>query len=135
GAEPHVPVAMKPGALKMNVRELAKGGTLIVNKDAFTERNLEKAGYAANPLEDGSLADFQVHEVPLTSMTLEAVKDVDVTKAEAERAKNMFALGLMSWLYTRPTEVALDEVRRQFASQTNIAETTVKAFSTGCAFE
>src|ERR687888_300761 len=104
GDAPNVLVAMNPAALKTNIRDLPKGGTLIVNSDAFTQRNLEKAGYATNPLEDGSLDEFQVHEVQLTSMTLEALKDVDVTKREAERAKNMFALGLMSWLYNRPTE-------------------------------
>ena len=95
GDRPDVLVAMNPAALKTNLGDLVKGGTLIVNRDAFTERNLDKAGYAANPLDDGSLGEFQVHDVGLTSMTLEALKDIDVTKREAERAKNMFALGLM----------------------------------------
>src|SRR5437588_2874886 len=99
GDAPNVLVAMNPAALKTNIRDLPKGGTLIVNADAFNERNLQKAGYATNPLEDGSLDACQVHAVQLTSMTLEALKDVDVTKREAERAKNMFALGLMSWLH------------------------------------
>src|SRR5213595_2858713 len=117
GDAPNVLVAMNPAALKTNIKDLPKGGTLIVNRDAFVERNLDKAGYSANPLEDGSLTEFQVHEVPLTSMTLEALKDVDVTKREAERAKNMFALGLMSWLYSRPTEVTLDEIRTKFATK------------------
>src|ERR1041385_4211811 len=80
GDAPNVLVAMNPAELKTNIRDLPKGGTLIVNSDAFTERNLEKAGYDANPLEDGSLDEFQVHPVPLTSMTIEALKDVDVTK-------------------------------------------------------
>src|SRR2546427_4673656 len=102
GDRPDVLVAMNPAALKTNLKDLPNGGTLIVNKDSFTERNLEKAGYSANPLEDGSLGEFQVHDVGLTSMTLEALKDVEVTKREAERAKNMFALGLMAWLYNRP---------------------------------
>jgi 2-oxoglutarate ferredoxin oxidoreductase subunit alpha len=97
-------VAMNPAALKTNLRDLPKGGTLIVNRDAFTERNLEKAGYEGSPLDDGSLDEYHVHEVPLTTLTLEALKEVDVTKREAERSKNMFALGLMSWLYHRPTE-------------------------------
>src|SRR5919199_1627798 len=79
GDAPNVLVAMNPAALKTNIRDLPKGGTLIVNSDAFTQRNLEKAGYAANPLEDGSLDEFQVHAVQLTTMTLEALKDVDVT--------------------------------------------------------
>jgi 2-oxoglutarate/2-oxoacid ferredoxin oxidoreductase subunit alpha len=134
GDAPNVLVAMNPAALKTNIKDLPKGGTLIVNRDAFVERNLDKAGYSANPLEDGSLTEFQVHEVPLTSMTLEALKNVDVTKREAERAKNMFALGLMSWLYSRPTEVTLDEIRTKFATKPNIAEANVKAFQAGYAF-
>src|SRR5213079_1009406 len=80
GDQPNVLVAMNPAALRTNVRDLPKGGTLIVDRDSFTERNLTKAGYATNPLEDGTLADFQVHDVGLTSMTLDALKDVDVTK-------------------------------------------------------
>src|SRR5205823_1623547 len=134
GDAPDVLVAMNPAALKTNVKDLPKGGTLIVNKDAFVDRNLDKAGYAANPLEDGSLGEFQVHEVPLTSMTLEALKEVDVTKREAERAKNMFALGLMSWLYSRPFDIVLDEIRAKFATKPNIAEANVKAFQAGYAF-
>jgi 2-oxoglutarate ferredoxin oxidoreductase subunit alpha len=134
GDAPNVLVAMNPAALKTNIKDLPKGGTLIVNRDAFVERNLDKAGYAANPLDDGSLADYQVHEVPLTSMTLEALKEVDVTKREAERAKNMFALGLMSWLYSRPTEVTIDEVEHKFRTKPNIAEANVKAFRAGYAF-
>src|SRR5207247_7467108 len=88
---------MNPAALKTNIRDLPKGGTLIVNSDAFSARNFEKAGYASNPLEDGSLDEFQVHAVQLTSMTLEELKDVGVTKREAERAKKMFAMWVKSW--------------------------------------
>src|SRR5205807_218499 len=134
GDAPNVLVAMNPAALKTNVRDLPKGGTLIVNSDAFTDRNLEKAGYGANPLEDGSLDEFQVHPVQLTSMTLEALKDVDVTKREAERAKNMFALGLMSWLYNRPTEGTLTFIDRKFGSMPAIAEANKRAFQAGYAF-
>ncbi|TMK95827.1 MAG: 2-oxoacid:acceptor oxidoreductase subunit alpha [Actinobacteria bacterium] len=134
GDAPNVLVAMNPAALKTNVRDLPKGGTLIVNSDAFTDRNLEKAGYGANPLEDGSLDEFQVHSVQLTSMTLEALKDVDVTKREAERAKNMFALGLMSWLYNRPTEGTLTFIDRKFGSMPAIAEANKRAFQAGYAF-
>jgi 2-oxoglutarate/2-oxoacid ferredoxin oxidoreductase subunit alpha len=134
GDRPDVLVAMNPAALKTNVKDLVKGGTLIVNKDAFTERNLDKAGYAANPLEDGSLGEFHVHEVPLTSMTLEALKEVDVTKREAERAKNMFALGLMSWLYNRPFEGTLTFLEKKFAKAPNIRDANVKAFHSGYAF-
>src|SRR5712692_1117947 len=85
GDQPNVLVAMNPAALKTNLKDLPKGGTLIVNRDAFTERNLDKAGFTANPLEDGSLEEFQVHDVALTTMTLAALKEVDVTKREAER--------------------------------------------------
>jgi 2-oxoglutarate/2-oxoacid ferredoxin oxidoreductase subunit alpha len=134
GDAPNVLVAMNPAALKTNIRDLPKGGALIVNADAFTARNLEKAGYGTNPLEDGSLDEFQVHAVPLTSMTLEALKDVDVTKREAERAKNMFALGLMSWLYNRPTEGTLAFIERKFASKPSIAEANRRAFQAGYAF-
>jgi 2-oxoglutarate ferredoxin oxidoreductase subunit alpha len=134
GDAPNVLVAMNPAALKTNIRDLPKGGTLIVNSDAFTDRNLEKAGYKANPLEDGSLDEFQVHAVQLTSMTLEALKDVDVTKREAERAKNMFALGLMSWLYNRPTDGTLAFIEKKFASMPSIAEANRRAFQAGYAF-
>ncbi len=134
GDRPDVLVAMNPAALKTNLKDLVKGGTLIVNRDAFTERNLEKAGYAASPLEDGSLEEFQLHDVGLTSMTLEALKDIDVTKREAERAKNMFALGLMAWLFHRPTEGTLAFLERKFAKAPNIRDANVKAFQSGYAF-
>lgn len=134
GDRPNVLVAMNPAALRTNVKDLPKGGTLIVNADAFSDKNLDKAGYAANPLEDGSLADYQVHAIPLTSMTLEAVKDSGVTSREAERAKNMFALGLMSWLYTRPTESTVDEIKTKFAKRPEIADANIRAFQAGYAF-
>ena len=134
GDAPNVLVAMNPAALRTNLRDLPKGGTLIVNRDAFTERNLEKAGYTSNPLEDGTLAEFRVHDVALTTMTIEALKEIDVTKREAERSKNMFALGLMSWLYHRPTEGTIAFLERKFASMPAIAEANVKAFKAGWAY-
>jgi 2-oxoglutarate ferredoxin oxidoreductase subunit alpha len=134
GDQPNVLVAMNPAALRTNIRDLPHGGTLIVNRDAFTERNLDKAGYTANPLEDGSLDEFHVHEVPLTSLTLEALKEVDVTKREAERSKNMFALGLMSWLYHRPAEGTISFLEKKFASRPEIAEANVRAFKAGFAY-
>ena len=134
GDRPNVLVAMNPAALKTNVKDLPKGGTLIVNSDAFSDKNLDKAGYASNPLEDGSLAEYQVHSIPLTSMTIEAVKDSGVTSREADRAKNMFALGLMSWLYTRPTETTVDEIKSKFAKRPEIADANIKAFQAGYAF-
>ena len=135
GDAPNVLVAMNPAALKTNLRDLPRGATLIVDQDTFTERNLTKAGYDANPLEDGSLDGYDVHTVPLTTMTLEATKEVEgVTKREAERAKNMFALGLMSWLYHRPTEHTVAFLERKFAKRPEIAETNKRAFQAGYAF-
>src|SRR6266496_1009839 len=134
GDAPNVLVAMNPAALKTNLRDLPRGGTLIVNTNAFTDRNLDKAGYATSPLEDGSLDEFHLHEVPLTTLTLEALKDVEVTKREAERSKNMFALGLMSWLYHRPTDGTIAFLERKFASKPAIAEANVKAFKAGWAY-
>ncbi|HZQ16842.1 MAG TPA: 2-oxoacid:acceptor oxidoreductase subunit alpha [Gaiellaceae bacterium] len=135
GDLPDVLVAMNPAALKANLRDLRPGATLIVDTDAFTDRNLQKAGYAGSPLDDGSLDGYQVHAVPLTSMTVGALKDVSgVTPREAERAKNMFALGLMSWLYGRPVESTLEFLQTKFAKRPEIAEANVKAFNTGYAF-
>jgi 2-oxoglutarate/2-oxoacid ferredoxin oxidoreductase subunit alpha len=134
GDAPDVLVAMNPAALRANFGDLPKGGTLIVNTDSFTPRNLDKAGYASNPLEDGTLADFQVHPVALTSMTLEALKEFDISKKEAERAKNMFALGLMSWLYSRPTEATVAFLERKFATRPLIAKANVTAFKAGWNF-
>ncbi len=104
GDAPNVLVAMNPAALKANVGDVPKGATIIANTDEFTKRSLAKVGYQANPLEDGSLSDFKVSQVPLTSMTLKAVEDFEVSKKDGQRAKNMFALGLLSWMYNRPTE-------------------------------
>jgi 2-oxoglutarate ferredoxin oxidoreductase subunit alpha len=135
GDQPDVLVAMNPAALKTNLGDLPKGGTLIVDKDAFTERNLKKAGYETNPVEDGSLDGYQVHAVQLTGMTVGALKEIEgVTPREAERAKNMFALGLMSWLYGRPTESTTDFISKKFAKRPEIAAANLKAFSTGYAF-
>jgi 2-oxoglutarate ferredoxin oxidoreductase subunit alpha len=134
GDHPDVLVAMNPAALRTNIKDLGRGGTLIVNTDAFTERNLDKAGYTANPLEDGSVDEYQVHEVPLTTLTIEALKEFDVTKREAERSKNMFALGLMSWLFTRPTEGTIAFLEKKFASKPEIAKANIRAFQAGYAF-
>jgi 2-oxoglutarate/2-oxoacid ferredoxin oxidoreductase subunit alpha len=134
GDAPDVLVAMNPAALKVNLGDLPRGATLIVNTDAFTSRNLEKAGYSSNPLEDGSLADYQVHAIPLTTLTLEALKDIDLSKKEAERAKNMFALGLMSWLYSRPIEGTVEFMTRKFAARPVLAKANVAAFKAGYHF-
>ncbi len=135
GDRPDVLVAMNPAALKTNLPDLPKGGTLIVDTDAFNDRNLKKAGYESNPIEDGSLDGYQTHAVQLTAMTVGALKDVEgVTAREAERAKNMFALGLMSWLYGRSTDTTLKYLRTKFAKRPEIAEANIKAFNTGYAF-
>src|SRR5438874_10288741 len=135
GDAPNVLVAMNPAALKTNIGDLPKGGTLIVNSDAFNERNLQKAGYASNPLEDDSLAEYQVHSVPVTSMTVGALKGIDgVTPREAERSKNMFALGLMAWLYGRPSEPSIEFLQAKFAKRPEIAEANVEALQAGYAF-
>src|SRR3954465_6824686 len=136
GDAPNVLVAMNPAALKTNIKDLPKGGTLIVDADAFKDRNLQKAGYAANPLEDGPPEEFQVHAVPLTSMTVGALKDVEgVPSREAERSKNMFALGLMSWLYGRPIEPTIEFLNAKFAAKRpEIAEANIKALQAGQAF-
>src|SRR5437764_2398389 len=135
GDAPNVLVAMNPAALKTNIQDLPKGGTLIVNSDAFNERNLQKAGYAANPLEDGSLDEFQMHSVPLTTLTVGALKEVEgVTPREAERAKNMFALGLMSWLYGRSVDTTISFLNAKFAKRPEIAEANIKALQAGYAF-
>jgi len=135
GDRPDVLVVMNPAALKTNLADLPKGGTLIVDTDAFTERNLKKAGYDASPLDDGSLAGYQVHAVQLTSMTVGALKEIEgVTAREAERAKNMFALGLMSWLYGRPVDSTLEFLEKKFAKRPEIAAANIKAFNTGYAF-
>jgi 2-oxoglutarate/2-oxoacid ferredoxin oxidoreductase subunit alpha len=135
GDRPDVLVAMNPAALRANLGDLPLGATLIVDADAFTDRNLQKAGYAANPIEDGSLEGYQLHAVQLTSMTVGALKEIEgVTPREAERAKNMFALGLMSWLYGRPVESTIAFLEKKFAKRPEIAAANVKAFNTGYAF-
>ncbi len=134
GDAPNVLVAMNPAALKANLGDLPKGGTLILNSDAFSHRNLEKAGYSANPLDDGTLTGYAVHAVALTTLTTEALKEFDISKKEAERAKNMFALGLMSWLYHRPIDSTIAFLERKFAARPLIAKANVKAFKAGYNF-
>jgi 2-oxoglutarate/2-oxoacid ferredoxin oxidoreductase subunit alpha len=132
GDRPDVLVAMNPAALKTNIGDVPKGATIIVNTDAFGDRTLKKAGYVTSPIEDGSLADYHVHEVALTSMTVGALKGIDgITPREAERSKNFFALGLMSWLYHRPVEGTLTFIERKFATRPEIVEANTRAFRAG----
>jgi 2-oxoglutarate ferredoxin oxidoreductase subunit alpha len=134
GDAPDVLVAMNPAALKANVTDLPQGADLIVNTDEFTKRNLAKAGYEASPLEDGSLAGYRVHAMPITSMTVKALEAFDITRKDAERAKNMFALGLLSWLYDRPAEGTLDFLRSKFATRPEIMKANIAAFQAGWNF-
>ncbi|HEX7304367.1 2-oxoacid:acceptor oxidoreductase subunit alpha [Lentzea sp.] len=131
GDRPDVLVAMNPAALKANVGELPDGGILIVNTDEFSKRNLTKVGYDANPLEDDSLEKFQVHKVAMATLTIGALEQTGLGKKDAERAKNMFALGLLSWMYHRPTEGTERFLREKFAKKPDIAEANVLAFRAG----
>ena len=134
GDAPDVLIAMNPAALKANVKDLPRGGDLIVNTDEFTKRNLTKVGYAINPLEDGSLEQYNVHAVPITSMTVRALESFDITRKDAERAKNMFALGMLSWLYDRPSDGTLSFLKSKFASKPEIMAANVAAFQAGWNF-
>lgn len=134
GDAPNVLVAMNPAALKANVGDLPRGAEIIVNTDEFTKRAMAKVGYAASPLEDDSLSGYAVHPVPLTTLTVEALKDFDLTRKEAERSKNMFALGLLSWLYHRPTQGTEDFLRKKFSKKPQLAEANVAAFRAGWNF-
>ncbi|MCD0452170.1 2-oxoacid:acceptor oxidoreductase subunit alpha [Actinocorallia sp. API 0066] len=134
GDAPNVLVAMNPAALRANIGDLPKGADVIVNTDEFSKRNLAKVGYAASPVEDGSLDDYRVHAIPLTSMTVKALEDFDLSKKDAERAKNMFALGLLSWLYHRPVEGTIGFLERKFAKKPEIMKANVAAFQAGWSF-
>ncbi len=134
GDAPDVLVAMNPAALKANLTDVPRGADVIVNTDEFTRRNLTKVGYESNPVEDGSLDAYQVHALPLTSMTVKALEGYEITKKDAERAKNMFALGLLSWLYDRPLDSTLDFLRTKFAHHSEIMKANIAAFQAGWNF-
>ncbi len=134
GDAPNVLVAMNPAALKSELHQLEIGGTLIVNTDTFDERNLAKAGYTANPLEDDSLKGYTVYEVPMTSMTKEAVTPLGVKPRDADRSKNFFALGLVSWMYTRPVEPTLQWIQARFAKTPQVVDANTAAFKAGHSF-
>ncbi|MEU8266254.1 2-oxoacid:acceptor oxidoreductase subunit alpha [Sphaerisporangium sp. NPDC049002] len=131
GDAPNVLVAMNPAALKANLGDLPRGADIIVNTDEFTKRNLQKVGYTESPVDDDSLAEWRVHAVPLTSLTVKALEGFAVSKKDAERAKNMFALGLLSWLYHRPTEATVKFLEAKFAKKPDIAKANVAAFQAG----
>jgi 2-oxoglutarate ferredoxin oxidoreductase subunit alpha len=131
GDRPDVLVAMNPAALKANIADLPPGGTLIVNTDEFTTRNLTKVDYRTNPLDDGSLEQFAVHPVAMATITRKALEPTGMSKKDAERAKNMFALGLLSWMYNRETEGTEKFLRVKFAKRPELAEANIIAFRTG----
>lgn len=134
GDAPNVLVAMNPAALKANIADVPRGGSIIVNTDEFTKRALQKVGYESNPIEDGSLDSFHVHPIALTSMTVEALKEFDVSKKDAERSKNMFALGLLCWLYNRPTDGTVEFLNQKFGKKPDILAANLAAFKAGHAF-
>ncbi|MBU2663044.1 2-oxoacid:acceptor oxidoreductase subunit alpha [Actinoplanes bogorensis] len=134
GDSPNVLVAMNPAALKANLSDLPAGADIIVNTDEFTKRNLAKVGYPASPLDDGSLSEYAVHPVALTSMTVGALAELGVAKKDAERAKNMFALGLLSWMYSRPFESTLRFLESKFAKRPDLVAANKAAFQAGWNF-
>jgi 2-oxoglutarate ferredoxin oxidoreductase subunit alpha len=134
GDAPDVLIAMNPAALKANITDLPRGGDLIVNTDEFTKRNLTKVGYETNPLENGELDAYKLYAVPITSMTVKALEDFDITRKDAERAKNMFALGMLSWLYDRPADSTLSFLKAKFAKKPEIMASNVAAFQAGWNF-
>jgi 2-oxoglutarate ferredoxin oxidoreductase subunit alpha len=131
GDEPDVLVAMNPAALKVNLRDLADGGMVIVNTDAFTANNLKKAGYETSPLEDGTLDGYRVVHVPITSTTLRALEETGLGKKQSDRAKNFFALGLMYWLYERPLEPTVAWIHAKFSKTPDVAEGNERALRAG----
>jgi len=131
GDAPDVLVAMNPAALKANIKEVRRGATIIVDKDEFTTRNLSKVGYETNPLEDGSLDSYKVHAVGLTSLTVAALSELSLTRKEAERSKNMFALGLLTWMYHRPTESTENFLKAKFGKKPEILAANLLAYKTG----
>jgi 2-oxoglutarate/2-oxoacid ferredoxin oxidoreductase subunit alpha len=131
GDAPDVLVAMNPAALKANLDDLPRGADIIANTDEFTRRNLAKVGYDANPLEDGSLDGYQLHAIPITSVTVKALEGYDISKKDAERAKNMFSLGMLCWLYNRPADGTLRFLESKFASKPEIMKANITAFQAG----
>ena len=134
GDAPHVLVAMNPAALRSNLGDLVRGGDVIVDTHDFTSRNLQRAGYVSDPITDGTLDGYHVHAIDLTEQTFEAVKAFGLTRKEAGRSKNMYALGLLSWLYTRPTEGTIAFLERKFATKPGIRDANIAAFKAGFNF-
>ncbi|TCN53681.1 2-oxoglutarate ferredoxin oxidoreductase subunit alpha [Rhodococcus sp. SMB37] len=131
GDRPDVLVAMNPAALKANIADLPRGGTLIVNTDDFTKRNLVKVGYDSNPLESEAFEEYQVHAIPMATLTIGAVESVGIGKKDAERSKNMFALGVLSWMYGRPLAAIEEFLEQKFAKKPDIAKANMLALKAG----
>jgi 2-oxoglutarate ferredoxin oxidoreductase subunit alpha len=124
-------VAMNPAALKSQLGRLRTLGTILLNSDAFDQRNLEKCGYEADPRTDGSLDGYIVHEIAMTKLTVDATADLDVKKRDAERSKNFFALGVISWMYTRPLEPTIEWIESKFASKPMVSGANTAALKAG----
>jgi 2-oxoglutarate ferredoxin oxidoreductase subunit alpha len=131
GDEPNVLVAMNPAALKVNLKDLEPGGILVVNTDEFTDNNLKKAGYASNPIEDGSLSGYRLFKLPITTQTLKSLEGAKLPFKQQERCKNFYALGLMYWLYDRPMEPTLKWIHDKFGTKPEVAEANVMALKAG----
>jgi 2-oxoglutarate ferredoxin oxidoreductase subunit alpha len=135
GGQPNVLVAMNPAALKTNLPELERGGIVIVNEDGFGDHNLRKAEYESNPLEDGTLDEYRVFRVPMTSMTVRATEGIDgISARDAARSKNFFALGLVSWMYSRPTDVTIEWIEQKFGKVEPVMRANLAAFRAGYNF-
>jgi 2-oxoglutarate ferredoxin oxidoreductase subunit alpha len=128
-------VAMNPAALKVHLADLKPGGILIVNTAAFDKRNLDKAGYATNPLEDATLGEkHRLYQVDISGMTMKGLEDLPLNAKEKERCKNFFALGLVSWIYTRPLDPTLDAIKKRFAKNQTYVEANIRVLKAGHAF-
>ncbi|MGH2574504.1 MAG: 2-oxoacid:acceptor oxidoreductase subunit alpha [Ignavibacteria bacterium] len=134
GDEPDVLVAMNPAALKINLPDLKKGGTILANIDSFNKKNLDLAGYETNPLEDGSLNSYHIYELPITKSTTIALQDTGLSMKDIIRCKNFYALGITYWLYNRPMETTIDWINNKFKKNPKIAEANVKALKAGYYF-
>ena len=134
GDAPDVLVALNPAALKVNLGDLVPGGMIIADTGAFTDRNLKKAGFDANPFENGSLDSYQVIAVDITALTLEAVKPHGLSQKEAARCKNMWSLGLVYWIYDRDRDPSAAWLNRRFAARQEIAESNIAAINAGHAY-
>ncbi|MDX1386430.1 MAG: 2-oxoacid:acceptor oxidoreductase subunit alpha [bacterium] len=134
GDQPDVLIAMNPAALKTNLKYLPHGGFLIVNEDAFIPRNLERANYESNPLEDGSLKDYRLYKIPISTLNQNALEDIDLPGKAKDRCKNFFALGMMYWMYDRSLDVTIHWIKEKFKKNPAVVEANTKALKSGFHF-